>query len=127
MKEAPRGCYQSKFARVAPYPPSSQLERYGLDSICSEALRQTWYRKIAIALVRLETLTGADYCKGWRFSDLLSECFVAMLVDCNQVKFEGIASSFIIQRSKRISFRFGSSALCLVVALQASYSDSIIR
>jgi hypothetical protein len=82
-KDAPRGYYQSKFARVAPYPPSSQLERYGLDSICSGALQQTWYRKKAIAQVRLETLTGADYCKDLRFLDLQSVCFVTALVDCN--------------------------------------------
>jgi hypothetical protein len=78
---APRGCYQSKFARVDLYLPNSLLERYGLDSICSGALQQTWYRKKAIALVHLETLTGADYCKGLTFSDLLSECFVTAVID----------------------------------------------
>ena len=95
--EAPTGCCQSMFARVAPSLPSSLPECFGLDSICFRVPQQTLYQRRAIAQVCLETPRGADYCKGWTFSDLLSECFVTVLVDGRQVKYKDIASGFIIQ------------------------------
>ena len=109
------------FARAAPSLPSSLLEYCELDSICFGALQQTWYQKRAIAQVCLETPRAADYCKGWRFLDLQSECFATALVDRKQVIFEGFASGFIIQRSMHISSRFDSSSLCLAVASPAGY------